>query len=260
MENPRVAVTAISDADLDVVRAVGLGRAEGWPAAKCCSPATTSSTRPCDRTRPVAPAAHRPDSTVLVTGGFGGIGLGTSRPCGAATRPTPLSSAGVASPTSPRATTSTTTPGPPACGPSNEGCGCASSAAISRRSRPGRRRGRRTARGTVSPARCRPLRGVPDDRMLFRKRPPTWSGSPGRRRWPAIALLRELDGVDFFLAASTMTTITGGAGAFGYTVANAYLGAWPGPARASARCAGRGGRDRHGARLRRRRRPPTTHS
>ncbi|MFN8099714.1 MAG: SDR family NAD(P)-dependent oxidoreductase [Dermatophilaceae bacterium] len=225
MENPRVAVTAISDADLDVVRAVGLGRAEELAGRKVLLSGDSlfdEAVRPHPtqlRQRLIAP-----DSTVLVTGGFGGIGLeyvetlwreyqahsvvfgrrgladlaasDNEHDHARAARLQALEAEGMRL----RFVR---------CDLADPGQVAAAVAGL--------REDGVTLRGVVHFA------GVPDDGMLFRKEAADLERVTGPKALAAIALLRELDGVDFFLAASTMTTITGGAGAFGYTVANAYL-------------------------------------
>ncbi|MCU1537471.1 MAG: hypothetical protein JWP82_1822, partial [Humibacillus sp.] len=68
------------------------------------------------------------------------------------------------------------------------------------------------------------LAGVPEDGMLFRKDAAALHHVVAPKALAAAALVDELgDEPDFFITSSSMTTIVGAPGQFGYTLANAYL-------------------------------------
>lgn len=226
MENPRVVVTAISDPDLDIERAVTLGLTEQLAGHKVLLSADgvlDEAVRPHPAALPVR--VVQPDTHILVTGGFGGIGMeyvetlwrdhqahavvfGRRSVEDLAASDDPVDVAKAARVTALRA----------------EGmqlrfvaCDLADKAQVDAALAQVAAEGI-TIKGVVHFA------GVPDNGMLFRKETADLEQITGPKALAAVHLLDALgEQVDFFLAASTMTTITGSAGAFGYSLANAYL-------------------------------------
>ncbi|NHA67700.1 beta-ketoacyl synthase N-terminal-like domain-containing protein [Phycicoccus flavus] len=226
MENPRVTTLAVSDADLDLARALNLARSPGLEGRKVRVDGDRlrgEVLRP--RSGDLPARTVTPGSTVLLTGGFGGIGL---EYLDALWREHQAHAVVLGR---------------------RDLDALAASDHADDRERAARARALvadgmelrfvpcdldRPAEVREAVAKLRAdsvrvsgvvhLAGVPEDGMLFRKEPADLAAVLAPKAGAASALLSALgDEVDWVLAASSMTTLTGAPGQFGYTLANAVL-------------------------------------